>query len=115
LVAHEISQAPAAVQIAEPFEAGAGQAAQRVPQVATSVFETQKPLQLWVAPMHAMPQALFCATQAPLQIFCPLGQAGTQLTPLQATLPPVGATQGLVHDVPQVASALLLTHLPLQR
>lgn len=55
--------------------------------------------------------------QAPLHSFMPLGQAATQARPLQVTVPPLGAWQG-VHDVlsvgPQVATAPLLTHFPAQ-
>jgi hypothetical protein len=65
---------------------------------------------------HVPLQAAFAAMHVPLQ-FCGklLGQLCTHAVPLQLTVPPTGAWQGVVHSVrPQVFRELLLTHVPLQ-
>jgi hypothetical protein len=68
---------------------------------------------------HMPLQALVLGMQAPAHTFEPEGQAGMHASPSQVTVPPpVGAWQG-EHDVrslgPQVATALLSTHLPPHR
>lgn len=74
------------------------------------------PEQLCVLAGHIPLQAIVGAIQAPLHSLL-LPQSGTQASPSQVTVPPVpvGAWQA-VHEVlsvgPQVATALLSTHLP---
>ena len=70
----------------------------------------------WVPVPHTPLQAIAFAMHAPLQTLLPVGHAGRQARPSHVTVPPpVGAWQA-VHDVlsfgPQVAMALLSTHLP---
>jgi hypothetical protein len=65
---------------------------------------------------HLPAHGAVSAIHVPLQ-FCGAlaGQAGTQAVPLQVTEPPTGFLQAVVHsEIPQVSSALLLTHAPLQ-
>lgn len=108
-----ITQVPL-LQPADPCDAAPGQGEQRPPHVLTSLFDTHIPLQLCVFAGHWPLQAWLLLMHWPLQIFWPLGQAGTQLTPSQLTDPPDGDWQAL-HELPQVATALFCTHLPLQR
>lgn len=106
-----------ALQTAIPFDVGAGHPLQPAPQKLGLLSDWQIPEQLWVpagqTPLHAVALAM----QAPLQSLLPFGQAGTQARPSHVTVPPpAGVWQG-AQDVgvgPQVAAALLLTHLPLQ-
>lgn len=74
------------------------------------------PLQLCVPAGQVPLHALAFGMHAPAHSLLPVGQAGTHARPSQVTdPPPVGAWQA-VHDVlslgPQVATALLSTHLP---
>jgi len=77
------------------------------------------PLQLCVPIGQTPSQAFVFGMHAPAHNFMLLGQAGTHASPSHVTVPPpVGAVHA-VHDVlsfgPQVATALLSTHLPPQR
>src|SRR5512137_2839965 len=75
------------------------------------------PVAQYFCPLGQIPlQGAFCAMQTPLQSCGRLdGQVWMQAVPLQATVPPVGAWQAVLHSVrPQVATELLLTHTPLQ-
>jgi hypothetical protein len=54
-------------QVACPFDGGAGQAEQRVPQELGLVFDWQSPLQLCVPDEQVPLQALLFGMQAPLQ------------------------------------------------
>ena len=120
LLVHEMPHVPL-VHTAPPLAGGVGQVLQAgEPQKLVLVSGWQVPPQLWdpggQTPLHAT----FAAMHAPAHSFgLVLGQAGTQVSPSQVTVPPpVGAVHAL-QDVllvgPQVASALLSTHLPLQR
>ena len=78
----------------------------------------QIPEQLCVPLGHIPLHAMVLAMHAPLHSLLVPGQAGTQANPSQLTVPPpLGAWQAL-HEVlsvgPQVATALLSTHFPLQ-
>lgn len=112
-----IRQVPVvASQAAPPLAVGVGQEMQVGPQKLVLVSDWQIPLQLCVAGAVQTPlQALPLGMQAPAHSLAP-GQAGTQASPSQLTVPPpVGAWHG-EHEVesfgPQVATALLSTHLP---
>ena len=106
------------LQAAEPFDAGVGHDVQVAPQKLVLVSDWQMPLQLCdpvaQTPLHAFAVGI----QAPAHSLVVLVQAGTQASPSQVTLPPVGAWHA-VHDVesfgPQVAVALFSTHLPPHR
>jgi hypothetical protein len=74
-------------QVAVPF-VGTGHAVHELPQVATLVFDTHSPPQLWKPVLHAMPQ----------------------LVPLQVALPFDGTGQA-VHDVPQLCALLFAAQL----
>lgn len=105
-------------QAAEPFEVGVGQETHVVPQKLVLVSDWQRPLQLCV-PIGQRPlQAFVLGMQAPAHRMLPLGHAGTQASPLQETVPPVGAWHA-VQDVesvgPHVATSVFFTHLPLHR
>lgn len=107
-----------ALQAADPFDAGVGHDVQVEPQKLVLVSDWQMPLQL-CEPVGQTPlQAFAVGMQAPAHSLVVLVQAGTHASPSQVTVPPVGAWHA-VHDVvsfgPQVATALLLTHLPPQR
>jgi len=107
-----------ASQAAEPFDVGVGHDVQVEPQKVVLVSDWQMPLQL-CDPVGQTPlQAFAVGMQAPAHSLVVLVQAGTHASPSQVTVPPVGAWHG-VHDVvsfgPQVATALLLTHLPPHR
>ena len=105
-----------AVHTAIPFD-GVAQLLQPGPQKLALLSGWQIPEQLWVPLPHMPLHAMVLAMQAPLHSFAP-GQAGTQASPSHDTVPPpLGAVHG-EHDVlsfgPQVATALLSTHLPEQ-
>jgi hypothetical protein len=102
------------LQVALPWEDGSGQGVHRLPQAATLVLDMHMPLQLCVPEGHWPLQAWLLSMQAPLHSLVFPEQEGMQFTPSQLTLPPDGAWQAL-HEVPQVATALLATHFPPQR
>lgn len=85
-----------------------------VPHESTLVFDAQTPLQSWVPLGHWPEQAADVATHAPAHGFIPEGQAGTQAVPLHDTVPPMGAWQAVQDELPQLSTALLLTHTPPQ-
>ena len=105
-------------QTAPPFDAGVGQDWHAAPQKAVLVSARQVPLQLCIPAGQTPLQALAPGIHALTHSLVGAGQAGTQASPSQVTEPPVGAWQA-EHDSesfgPQVASALLSTHLPPQR
>jgi hypothetical protein len=106
------------LQTAEPFAAGVGQETQVGPQALVLVSGWQMLLQRWVPDGHIPLQGVEIEMQAPAHSLVCGGQLGTHDRPSQVTEPPpVGATQAL-HEVesfgPQVAIALLSTHLPPQ-
>lgn len=82
------------------------------------VSDWQIPLQLCVPVPHTPLHAFEVGMQLPAHSLVVLVHAVTQASPSQVTLPPPGATHA-EHDVPslgpQVATALLSTHLPLHR
>lgn len=103
------------------------------PQLLTEVLLAQTPLQsCWpeghaqepltqvLPPVQALPQvpqfALFevRSTQVLLQFAVVPGHIGVHVTPLQVADPPTGAAHAAHDDEPQVAVALLETHVPLQ-
>jgi hypothetical protein len=103
---------------AEPFDAGVGQEVQLGPQKLVLVSAWQIPLQL-CDPVGQTPlQAFAVGMHAPAHSLVVLVQAGTQASPSQVTVPPVGVWHG-VQDVesfgPHVATALFETHLPPHR
>ena len=106
------------LQLAVPFADGTGQEMHVVPQAVALASGWQKPLQLWVPVGHTPEQAFPLGMHAPLQTVVPLGQAGTHARPLQVTVPPPVGAWHAVHEAesfgPQVARALLSTHLPPQ-
>ena len=117
-VLHAIPQVPAAppVQVAAPLDAGTGQDAQLVPQNVVLVSGWQMPLQLCCPDAQTPLQAFAVGMQPPRHSFIPAGHVGWHARPSQVTVPPlVGTWQGM-HDAsslgPQVATALLSTHLP---
>ena len=85
------------VQVACPL-VGTGHCVHDVPHCSALVSDTHTPSQLWAPVGHVPSQARSSAMHAPLQILLPVGQAGMQETPLQLTVPPVGAVHG-VHEV----------------
>ncbi len=102
------------VQVGTVFvpPAGHSEAEQHAPSSIQVLVPGQRFCPVGHVPLHAA----FAAMQVPLQ-FCGrlVGQAGTHAVPLQLTVPPAGAWQGVAHSVsPQVSTELLLTHLPLQ-
>jgi hypothetical protein len=105
-------------QVAEPFAAGVGHEMQLAVQKLVLVSDWQIPPQLCVPVPHMPLQAFEVGMQLPAQSLVVLVHAGTQASPSQVTLPPPGATHA-EHDVPslgpQVATAMLSTHLPLHR
>lgn len=107
-----------AVQTAIPFDGGVGQTLQPAPQKLVLVSAWQMPEQLCVPAGHVPLHAIELGMHAPLQSLLVVGQDDPQARPSHdAVPPPVGAWQA-VHDVlsfgPQVARALLSTHLPPQ-
>lgn len=107
-----------ALQTAIPFDGGAGQTLQPAPQKLVLVSDWQMPEQLCVPVGHVPLHAIALGMHAPLQSLLVEGQDDPQARPSQdAVPPPLGAWQA-VHDVlsfgPQVARALLSTHLPPQ-
>ena len=106
------------VQTAEPFAAGVGQETQVAPHALVLVSGWQMLLQRCVPVGQTPLQGVETEMQAPAHNLVCDGQLGTQASPSQVTEPPpVGAVQAL-HEVesfgPQVAIALLSTHLPPQ-
>jgi hypothetical protein len=102
-------------QLACDAPVGSGQLVHAVvPHELTLVFASQKPLQAWLPRSHAPEQAAVMAMQTPLHTFWFVGQAVPHAPLAQVAEPPVGTLQA-VHDVPHVATSVLLTHLPLQR
>jgi hypothetical protein len=106
------------LQTAEPFAAGVGQETQVAPHALVLVSGWQVLLQRCVPDGHMPLQGVETGMHAPAHSLACEGQLGTQDRPSHVTEPPpVGAWQGL-HEVesfgPQVAIALLSTHLPLQ-
>jgi hypothetical protein len=85
------------------------------PQLPTLVLLAQMPEQSWVplgqTPLHEALDAM----QVPAHSFMLVGQAGLHCVPSQVTEPPVGCTQALHDEVPQLPTSLLLTHLPPHR
>lgn len=69
-------------------------------------------------PAQALPQdpqllvLVFRLTHAPLHTVSPLGQLVPHEVPLHVALPPVGAVHA-THDEPQLATDVLLMHVPL--
>ena len=106
------------LQDAEPFAAGVGQDVQLGPQKLVLVSAWQIPPQLWDPVGQTPLQAFAVGMHAPAHSLVVLVQAGTQASPSQVTVPPVGAWHA-VQDVasfgPQVATALFETHLPPHR
>ncbi len=82
-----------------------------VPQLPTSLLLAQIPEQLCVPLGHVPLHAALLAMQTPLHSFIPDGQAGTHCVPSQVTEPPVGCTQAVQEEVPQLPTSALLTHL----
>jgi hypothetical protein len=105
-------------QEAEPLEAGVGQEVQLAPQKLVLVSAWQIPPQLCDPVAQTPLQAFALAMHAPAHSLVVLVHAGTQASPSQVTVPPVGVWHA-VHDVesfgPQVATALFDTHFPLHR
>jgi hypothetical protein len=103
---------------AEPFDAGVGQDVQLGPQKLVLVSAWQIPPQLCEPAGQTPLQAFAVGMHAPAHSLVVLVHAGTQASPSQVTVPPVGAWHA-VQDVeslgPQVATALFETHLPAHR
>lgn len=96
------------LQVAVPF-AGTGHGVHDVPQLLTLLFPRHIPLH-WCVPAGQPPvQDDEFRIQTPLQSLRPVGHRATHLPLEQVTVPFCGAAQG-VHDTPQVATKLLLTH-----
>ena len=114
---HVIPQLPP-LQTAVPFEVGGVQELHATPQKDALVSGWQTPLQLCVLVGQLPLQALAFAMHAPLQSLLPVGHAGMHARPSQVTVPPPVGTWHAEQDVlslgPQVATALLLTHWPMQ-
>jgi hypothetical protein len=100
-------------QVGVPF-AGIGHAVHDVPQVLGLAFGWQIPPQSWLPALQVPEQDAPVSMHSPAHSFLPLGQVPPQLVPSQVAVPPVGTGQG-THAVPQVATSLLSTHLPVQR
>jgi hypothetical protein len=99
-------------QLALPFEAGAGQAVHRVPQVAGAVSDEQMPLQLCSPARHIPLQARLLAMQAPLHTYWPAGHWVPHDRPSHVAEPPVGTAHAAHDVVPQLEVRLLATHGP---
>ena len=95
-------------QVAVAF-AGGAQGVQRLPQLATSVLETQFPLQSCLPLAHMALQGWAVAMQTPAQSLVSEGHCVPHLIPSQVALPPVGAGQGEAQAVPQFMRDLLST------
>jgi hypothetical protein len=108
-----------ASQAAAPFDVGVGQEMQVAPQKAVLVSAWQIPLQLCVPVAQTPLQAFALGMQAPAHSLVIAGHAGTHASPSHVTEPPPVGAWHAMHDVesfgPQVANALLSTHLPPQR
>jgi hypothetical protein len=76
------------LQTAPPFEVGAGQALQAVPQKLLLLSVWQIPLQLWVPDWHIPLHALALAMHAPMHSLVPFGQDEMHERPSQETDPP---------------------------
>lgn len=100
------------LQVACPF-ARPGHGVQELPHEFVLEFDRQSPLQSWVPGPHCPSQAEFGGKQVPRQSCWPVGHVGTQLVPLQLTLPPTGATHGAHDSMPQLFTLEFETHCPL--
>jgi hypothetical protein len=112
-VVHSKSQAPL-THVALPPEGAAQGMQDEVPQLLTSVSETQLLLQLCLPGTHWPSQGWVSGMQAPRQALVPLGQDAPQLVPSHVAEPPVGTGQA-VQETPQVATCMLLTQASPQR
>jgi hypothetical protein len=100
-------------QVGVPF-AGIGHAVHNAPQVLGLALGWQIPEQSWLPALQVPAHAVAASIQSPAHSFLPLGQVPLQLVPSQVAVPPVGTGQD-TQAVPQVATSLLFTHLPVQR
>ncbi len=92
------------LHVATPF-AGTGHGVHEPPQVATSLFDTH-------APLHTCCPAGHVRTQVDPIGAKPALQVNPQVVPLHVATPFAGTGHG-VHELPQVATALFDTHVPL--
>jgi hypothetical protein len=76
------------LQRATPFEVGAGQALQALPQKVLLLSGWQIPLQLWVPDWHIPLHALVLGMHAPMHSLVPFGQDEMHERPSQETDPP---------------------------
>jgi hypothetical protein len=94
---------------------GTAHGVQDTPQLATSLFETQRWLHRCVpaAKQSSMHVVAAGDTQAPAHSLVPAGQNAPQLTPSHVAPPPVGAAQGKQLS-PQWATSIRDTQIPPQ-
>jgi hypothetical protein len=86
---------------------GDEQGIQEAPQLASSVLDTQLPLQSCFPSGHLPSQARLFWMHAPAHSFVPAGQELPHIFPSHVAEPPIGAAQA-EHDVPHVAMSLSL-------
>ena len=79
------------------------------PHESTLVFDTHRPRQLCVADGQTPAHAAELRMHVPKHTFIPGEHAGWQSAPSQVTEPPIGCTQALHDDVPQLPTSVLLT------
>jgi hypothetical protein len=108
---HCTSQAPFTQTAWPPV---AVQARQVAPQALGSSSGRQLPLQLCLPAGQVPLQACPSAMHLPAHRVVRAGQLPLHTVPLQVAVPPVGASQGWPHDMPQVATSMLETHIPSQ-
>jgi len=81
-----------------------------VPHEFVLVLGWQIPLQSWLPDGHEPMHDDIEAMHAPKHSFCPVGQLPLHDVPSQVAVPPVG-TGHAMHDVPQVATSVLLAQV----
>jgi hypothetical protein len=98
---------------AEDAPVGTGHGVHELPHEFTFMLSAHTPPQSWVPLAHLPMQAWLLGTQTPLQAIWPVGQVPPHIPSTQVALPPVGSGHA-VHDEPQVAGLVSLTHVLLQ-
>lgn len=93
---------------------GMGHAVHDVPHELTLVLSGHVPEHRWLPVGQSWLHATALSMQAPAQSRLPVGHVPPHAPPVHVAEPPVGTLHG-VHDPPQLAMSVLLTHFVPQR